>query len=432
MLLGKLERDGEAPGLLAGKSTLNRLEHAPGAGKAPRYHKIGHDGAAIEKLFVGLFLDAHQTAPRQIVLDLDATDDPLHGDQEGRFFHGDYDCYCYLPLYVFCGRHLLAAKLRRSDIDGSAGSVEETERIVAQIRERWPKVKIVLRADSGFAREALMAWCEANKVDYLFGLARNPRLEGRIADALDEARLLSQANAGRPARVFRDFDWSTKESWSRRRRVIGKAEWAQGEANPRFLVTSLKPDAWRAKPLYEKLYCARGEMDGSTGSPPDQGMPGRPVRRPDINRLDARKPVAAVVRLNGLRSRLRPAPHRACPHRAGQRDLRHNPAETVEARRARPDQRPAGEDRFRLRLSIGRRVAPRRGKTRPRPRLASLTRAAARRSATNLSAHRRTTPKISSNLRAHPAQRKDAPHTEPNQNRPKNNASRRRRVRNAG
>jgi len=261
VLLGKLDRAGEAPGLLAGKSTLNRLEHAPGAGKAPRYHKVDHDGAVIEKLFVDLFLDAHQKAPRQIVLDLDATDDPLHGEQEGRFFHGYYDCYCYLPLYVFCGRHLLAAKLRRSDIDGSAGSVEEMERIVARIRERWPKVKIVLRADSGFAREALMAWCEANKVDYVFGLARNTRLEGRIADALDEARLLSRANAGRPARVFRDFDWSTKESWSRRRRVIGKAEWAQGEANPRFLVTSLKPDAWRAKPLYEKLYCARGEME---------------------------------------------------------------------------------------------------------------------------------------------------------------------------
>ena len=153
---------------------------------------------------------------------------------------------------MFCGRHLIAAKLRRSNIDGSAGAVEEMERIVGQIRARWPRVKIVLRADSGFAREALMAWCEANKVDYVFGLARNARLEGRLFDALDEARLLSQANAGQPARVFRDFDWSTKDSWSRRRRVIGKAEWTGGEANPRFLVTSLKPAAWRAKPLYEK------------------------------------------------------------------------------------------------------------------------------------------------------------------------------------
>ncbi len=261
VLLGKLERDGDAPSPLAGKSTLNRLEHAPGAGKTPRYHKINHDGAAIERLFVELFLDAHPKAPRQIVLDLDATDDPLHGHQEGRFFHGYYDSYCYLPLYVFCGRHLLAAKLRRSNIDASAGAEAEMARIVGQIRARWPKVRIVLRADSGFAREVLMAWCEANIVDYVFGLARNERLEARLADALDDAQRLSQANAGQPARVFRDFDWSTKESWTRRRRVIGKAEWTRGEANPRFLVTSLKADDWRAKPLYEKLYCARGEME---------------------------------------------------------------------------------------------------------------------------------------------------------------------------
>jgi len=261
MLLGKLERDGDAPSPLAGKSTLNRLEHAPGQGEGSRYHKISHDGPAIERLFVDLFLDAHARAPRQIVLDLDATDDPLHGHQEGRFFHGYYDSYCYMPLYVFCGRHLVAAKLRRSNIDASAGAEAEMARLVGQIRARWPHVRIVLRADSGFAREALMAWCEANKVDYVFGLARNARLEARLAEALSEARLLSQANAGRPARVFRDFDWSTKESWSRRRRVIGKAEWTRGEANPRFLVTSLKPDAWRARPLYEELYCARGEME---------------------------------------------------------------------------------------------------------------------------------------------------------------------------
>ena len=262
VLLGKLDRDGDEPAPLAGKSTLNRLEHTPGAGKTARYHKISHDGAAIERLFVDLFLDAYAAkTPRRIVLDLDATDDPLYGHQEGRFFHGYYDSYCYMPLYVFCGRHLLAAKLRRSNIDASAGSVEEVARIAGQIRARWPKVRIVLRADSGFAREALMAWCEANKVDYVFGLARNARLEARLADAVDEAQRLSQANAGQPARVFRDFDWSTKDSWSRRRRVIGKAEWTRGEANPRFLVTSLNADAWRAKPLYEELYCARGEME---------------------------------------------------------------------------------------------------------------------------------------------------------------------------
>ncbi len=261
VLLGKLERTAEAPAPLAGKSTLNRLEHAPAEGATGRYHKIGHDGAAIEDLFVDVFLEAHSKPPREIVLDLDATDDPLHGHQEGRFFHGYYDCYCYLPLYIFCGRHLLAAKLRRSNIDGSAGAAEETARIVTQIRARWPKVKIILRADSGFAREALMVWCEAHKVDYVFGLARNARLEARITEALAEARRLSEATEGKPARVFRDFLWSTKDSWSRRRRVIGKAEWTGGEANPRFLVTSLKPDAWTAKPLYEDLYCKRGEME---------------------------------------------------------------------------------------------------------------------------------------------------------------------------
>ena len=261
VLLGKLDRAAEAPAPLAGKSTLNRLEHAPAEGTTGRYHKIGHDGAAIEALFVDLFLDAHGKPPREIVLDLDATDDPLHGHQEGRFFHGYYDCYCYLPLYVFCGRHLLAAKLRRANIDGSAGVVEETARIVGRIRARWLKVKIVLRANSGFAREALMAWCEANKVDYVFGLARNARLEARIAEALAEARRLSEAAEGKPARAFRDFLWSTKNCWSRHRRVIGKAEWTGGEANPRFLVTSLKPGAWTAKPLYEDLYCKRGEME---------------------------------------------------------------------------------------------------------------------------------------------------------------------------
>src|SRR5207302_4376918 len=156
---------------LAGKSTLNRLER--GGPELTRYHRIAWDGAKIEALFVELFLDAHQQPPKQIILDLDATDDPLHGHQEGRFFHGYYDCYCYLPLYVFCGRHLLLAKLRPSDIDAAAGSIEAIERIVRQIRARWPRTRILLRADSGFAREDLMAWCEGNGVDFLFGLARN-------------------------------------------------------------------------------------------------------------------------------------------------------------------------------------------------------------------------------------------------------------------
>jgi hypothetical protein len=258
VLAGKLDARRSDCAPLAGKSTLNRLELS--RREPTRYHKISHDGQAIEGLFVDLFVEAHKTPPRQIVLDLDATDDPLHGHQEGRFFHGYYDCYCYLPLYVFCGRHLLAAKLRRANIDASTGAVEEVARIIGQIRARWPRVKIILRADSGFAREALMHWCEANGVDYVLGLARNPRLgaeiETELAWAEDEALA-----TGRPARRFKDFRWSTLDSWSRRRRVIAKAEWTRGEANPRFVVTSLKPDAWGARALYEDLYCARGEME---------------------------------------------------------------------------------------------------------------------------------------------------------------------------
>mgnify|MGYP006430639129 FL=1 len=260
--LGRLEarRPGLAP--LAGKSTLNRLEHAP---EGPdRYHRIGHDAGAIEELFVDLFLEAHETAPARIILDLDATDDPIHGRQEGRFFHGYYDCYCYLPLYIFCGDHLLAAKLRRSNIDASAGATEEIARIVERIRARWPRVKILLRADSGFAREALMAWCEANKVDFLFGLARNARLVDHIhidlAWAEDEAE-----RTGHPARRFADFRWRTLDSWSRKRRVVAKAEWMprRGEAgaNPRFVVTSLPATEVGARTLYERLYCARGDME---------------------------------------------------------------------------------------------------------------------------------------------------------------------------
>jgi DDE family transposase len=199
------------------------MRQAEGAAFAPaRYHKIGHDKDAIEALFVTLFLEAHARAPERIVIDLDATDAPLHGHQEGGFFHGYYDCYCYLPLYIFCGRHLLAAKLRRANIDASAGAREEIARIVAQIRARWPRTGICLRADSGFAREELMAWCEENGVDYVFGLARNNRLVAKIARELRSARR-EASKTGRAARRFKDFKWSTLDSWSRRRRVIGKA-----------------------------------------------------------------------------------------------------------------------------------------------------------------------------------------------------------------
>ncbi|ANP87960.1 IS1380 family transposase [Rhizobium leguminosarum] len=245
--------------VLAGKSTLNRLEHGR-LGAPTRYHKIGYDRQALEALFVDLFLEAHDRPPEEIVLDLDATDDPLHGHQEGTFFHGYYGCHCYLPLYIFCGRHLLSAKLRRSNIDASAGSVAELDRIIGQIRQSWPNVRIVLRADSGFARDELMDWCESNQIDYVFGLARNSRLEGQIASALEEARLSSKAS-GLAARVFVDFMWSTKDSWTRRRRVVGKAEWTLLGANPRFIVTSLKPACWAPQALYEDLYCARGDME---------------------------------------------------------------------------------------------------------------------------------------------------------------------------
>lgn len=258
VLTGKLKAKRGDCAPAAGKSTLNRLELSrPEPG---RYHKISHRPDAIEALFVDLFLEAHPTPPKQIILDLDATDDPVHGHQEGRFFHGYYDCYCYLPLYVFCGRHLLAAKLRRANADAAAGAVEEMARIVAQIRGRWPRIRILLRADSGFCREALMAWCEKNRVDYVFGLARNKRLVEEIyaelAWAEEDAR-----QTGKPARRYKEFLWTTRESWSRRRRVIAKAEWTGGEANPRFIVTSLKAADAPMRDLYEKVYCARGEME---------------------------------------------------------------------------------------------------------------------------------------------------------------------------
>jgi hypothetical protein len=258
VLAGKLEAHRKDCAPVAGKSTLNRLELS--RPEATRYHKIAHDAAAIEGLLVDLFIETHKQPPEEIILDLDATDDPLHGRQEGRFFHGYYDCYCYLPLYVFCGDQLLAAKLRSANIDASAGAMEEIARIVGQVRKPWPGVRILLRADSGFAREAVMAWCEANGVDYIFGLAKNKRLARAIAAELIQAKKESKTS-GNPARRFREFNWSTRKSWSRERRVIAKAEWTQDKANPRFIVTSLSQAKGDARHLYEKVYYARGEME---------------------------------------------------------------------------------------------------------------------------------------------------------------------------
>jgi Transposase DDE domain group 1 len=246
---------------LAGKSTLNRLERTPLQLKPKeRYSKIIYDAVAIEALFTDAFIRAQPQPPEQLVLDLDATDDPLHGQQEGRFFHGYYGCYCYLPLYIFCGDYLLCAKLRTSDRDGSAGALDEVKRIVAQLRAAWPEVRITLRADSGFAREELMKWCEQHQVDFVFGLARNPRLQAIICDELAAAEAQSR-DSGKPVRIFKDFIYQTLDSWSRSRRVVGKAEHLTDKSNPRFIVTSYPIERMAAAPLYEELYCARGDME---------------------------------------------------------------------------------------------------------------------------------------------------------------------------
>jgi Transposase DDE domain group 1 len=258
-LLGKLERRRRGGAPLAGKSTLNRLELHPRAG-TDRYHKIRPEAAAIEGLFVEWFLESHRRSPKRLTLDLDATDDPLHGHQEGRFFHGYYDGYCYLPLYIFCGDELLVAKLRPANIDASAGAKEEVARVIAQIRRRWPKVRILLRGDSGFAREELMGWCEQNAVDYLFGLARNSRLVRAIGRELHLAELESNRTL-KSARRFKELLYRTRKSWSRSRRVVAKAEHTSGKANPRFVVTNLPITEIEARALYEDLYCARGEME---------------------------------------------------------------------------------------------------------------------------------------------------------------------------
>jgi hypothetical protein len=246
---------------LAGKSTLNRLELTPAdATAASRYQKIVARPEAIERLFVDLFLQAHRRPPAQLVLDLDATDDPLHGHQEGRFFHGYYKEFCYLPLYIFCGEYLLAAKLRTADNDASYGTVGELERIIGQLRAAWPEVRIVVRADSGFCREEIMAWCEARGVDYLFGLAKNSRLVEALGPALADAHA-RYLQTGVAARVFVDFVYQTRNSWSRARRVVGKAEHLPKGPNPRFVVTSLSAARREARVLYEEDYCARGDME---------------------------------------------------------------------------------------------------------------------------------------------------------------------------
>jgi hypothetical protein len=250
---------------LAGKSTLNRLElTAATASPTARYKKITVDQDAVDRLFVDLFVQAHAAPPTEIILDLDATDDPVHGQQEGRFFQGFYGHYCYLPLYIFAGEHLLCARLRSGGVDASAGATLELARIVTQLRATWPAVRITVRADAGFCRDELLAWCEAHAVDYVIGLQRNSRLVAAIDDALREATAAC-TQSGTPDRQFRDLVYRTRRGWSRARRVVAKAEALPGpdgvKANPRFVVTSLPPELLDAQPLYEQLYCARGDME---------------------------------------------------------------------------------------------------------------------------------------------------------------------------
>jgi hypothetical protein len=247
---------------LAGKSTLNRMEL--GAGTKDRYKKITFWKDGLDELLVKVFIESHQDTPVEIILDVDTTDLPLHGKQEGRFFHGYYDHYCYLPLYIFCGEQVLCARLREANQDAAAGSLQEIQRIVTQIRVAWPAVKIILRGDSGFCRNALMNWCENNDVDFVIGLARNQRLRKIIGAEMQEATE-QWKQTGKPARVFSEFDYQTKKTkkggWDRERRVAAKAEHIDGKENPRFVVTSLKKEEWAAQALYEKLYCARGDME---------------------------------------------------------------------------------------------------------------------------------------------------------------------------
>ena len=259
-LLGVMAGKAE-PGtdLLAGKSTLNRMEL--GTGTPSRYKKITFWRDSVDELLVDLFLEAHVTAPAQIILDIDTTDMALHGNQEDKFYHGYYKHYCYLPLYIFCGDHVLCARLRPSSIGPAVGSRKEVQRIVQQIRQRWPEVVIILRGDSGFCADELLTWCEENRVDYVVGVARNQRLEGLIAGPLAEAKQQFEATQ-KQARSFVEFEHKTLTgAWNKDRRVVAKAEHINGKANPRFVVTSLKAERWDKQALYEELYCGRGDME---------------------------------------------------------------------------------------------------------------------------------------------------------------------------
>jgi len=246
---------------LASPSTLGRLERTKEtANKSSRYEKIVGDFEAIGRLFVDVFIESFDAAQDEVVVDLDPSDVPLHGNQEQYYYHGYYRHHCYLPLYAYSGAHPLAVVLQPSSQDGAKGAKKFLSQLVEQLRAAWPKVGIVVRGDSGFCRDWLMSWCEKKSVDYVFGVARNKRLQAAIKQQMEKARR-EHLQTGKSARRFRSFQYRTRASWSRKRRVIGKAEYLSKGANPRFIVTSLSASEWEKQGLYEKLYCARGEME---------------------------------------------------------------------------------------------------------------------------------------------------------------------------
>jgi len=261
----RAERDqGKA---LAGAATLNRLEL--GNEKTSRCHKISHDPAQIPAHLLRCGVRSLAKETEEVILDFDASDDPLHGHQEGRFFHGYYRAYCYLPLFCFVGEIPLWAQLRTADRDASDGTIEALEQIVAEVRRRLPRARIIVRGDSGFCRESILAWCEENGIFYVVGLARNERLQELLEPALACARARHCLCGGSSSRVFAELRYQTLKTWSRERRVIGKAEVTPQGDNPRFIVTNLPAEGFgpedgerfTAAPLYEELYCGRGEME---------------------------------------------------------------------------------------------------------------------------------------------------------------------------
>ncbi|HEY9833512.1 MAG TPA: IS1380 family transposase [Stenomitos sp.] len=288
LAVGKILGEGTQPVVLAGKSTLNRLEHCPETEinrEESRYHRIGHDTTAIEKLFVEWFLESYSKAPRTIVLDLDVTDDQVHGEQEGAFFNSYYDGVCYAPLYIFCGKHLLVAKLRPSNVDPAEGALEELKRVISLIRSRWPDVGILVRGDSAYAREEIMAWCESKVgVDYVFGLSKNSRLMTMTRETQHQARvsyeytkqtvesfletlfhpdeeLKEVENLVLPCVLYRSLNYQTEKSWSRFRRVVSKVEYSHKGIKVRFIVTSIPSKKVPPGELYTQKYCPRGEME---------------------------------------------------------------------------------------------------------------------------------------------------------------------------